>query len=355
MTGPRRARPVNVYVSTLAPSDAVSDQARHQVGLLRDWGHDAVLVAEGWHPDRAQEVMGIDRALRARPGAAWVVHFSIWGPGIPRILTTTGAPKVLVFHNVTPPDLLLPGPVAEGCRRALDALPGLRDSWDLVIADSEFNAADLRRAGFDGVEVVPLLLPGSLRPAQAEREDSVLFVGRIAPSKGVDHLIKAFGLLRLLHRPRAVLHIVGSSLGWERYAAGLEALVERMGCGGVAFHEGVTDPERDAHYARAGVVCLMSRHEGFGAPIIEAMRAGAPVVARDVGATRETLRGGGLLLPDGDPRLAAEALAAVLGETALRERLRAGAQVALAAVDPETVVARLRATLGAALAAPARH
>ncbi len=76
-------------------------------------------------------------------------------------------------------------------------------------------------------------------------------------------------------------------------------------------------------------MCLLSHHEGFCAPLVEAMRAGAPVVARDVGAMAETLGDGGIVVPDGDPRLAAEALAAVLGDAALRaapaRRRRGGA------------------------------
>lgn len=334
---------------TLAPSDAVSDQARHQVRLLGAWGHDAEIVAEGWHPACAGEVIGLDEALARRPDAAWVVHYSIWADGMADILAAPGGPKTLVFHNVTPPRFLPPGPVADRCRRALDELPGLAGAWDLVIADSTFNAADLQRAGFGAVEVVPLLLPSTPPPPVTEREDSVLFVGRIAPSKGVDDLVKAFALLRALHRPSATLHLVGATLGWERYAAGLEALIERIGCRGIELHDAVDDAERDALYTRAGVVCLLSHHEGFCAPIVEAMRAGAPVVARDVGGVAETLGGGGLLLPGADPRLAAEVLAEVLASPRLRETLREGAARALARMEPAVVEARLAETLGAIL------
>lgn len=322
--------------------------------LLGEWGHDAVLVAEGWHPACAHEVTGLDDALSGRPGAAWVVHYSIWADGLDAIAATGPAcPKVLVFHNVTPPEFLPAGPVAERCARALAELPGQAGLWDLVIADSAFNADDLRAAGFGHVEVIPLLLPETPRPPAAGRGDGVLFVGRISPSKGVDDLVKAFGLLRLLHRPSATLDLVGSSAGWERYGAGLTALVEEIGCSGVTFRGPVSDAARDALYARAGVVCLLSRHEGFCAPLVEAMRAGAPVVARDAGAVAETLGGGGLVLPDGDPRMAAEAMEAVLGDASLRARLAAGAQAALHAVDPVVVEARLRATLGAFLEGPA--
>jgi glycosyltransferase involved in cell wall biosynthesis len=226
--------------------------------------------------------------------------------------------------------------------------------WDLVTADSSYNAEELRAAGFESVEVVPLLLPRGRPVPDVPRGNGILFVGRLVPSKGLDDLIKAVALLRLRHRPEATLDVVGSRAGWEGFVAGLEDLVQRIGCGGITFRGQIPDAERDALYARAGAVCLMSRHEGFCAPLVEAMRAGAPVVARDAGAVAETLGGGGVLLPDGDPRLAAEALDAVLGDPGLRERLRRGALEALARVEGDVVEARLRATIGGMLAgAPA--
>jgi glycosyltransferase involved in cell wall biosynthesis len=347
VTVARPSRRVNVFVPTLAPSDAVSDQARHRVRLLREWGHDAELVAEQWHPSCDAEVLSIRYALRRRGGAAWLVHYSIWTEGLAEILAGGGRPKALTYHNVTPYELLPPGPVADLCRRAREELPRLtQEDWELVTADSSYNADELRAVGFDSVEVVPLLLPRGQPVPDGPRGQGILFVGRLAPSKGLDDLIKAFALLRLRHRPESTLEIVGSRAGWEGFVAGLEDLAERIGCGGITFRGAVSDAERDALYAQAGAVCLMSRHEGFCAPLVEAMRAGAPVVARDAGAVAETLGGGGVLLPDGDPRLAAEALDAVLGDPSLRERLHRGAAAAVARVEPEMVEARLRATIG---------
>jgi glycosyltransferase involved in cell wall biosynthesis len=344
---PRR---VNVFVPTLALSDAVSDQARRRVRLLREWGHDAELVAERWHSACAAEVLPLPYALGRRGDAAWLVHYSIWTEGLADVVRASGRPRALTYHNVTPHELLPAGPVADLCRRAREELPGLAGKgWDLVTADSSYNADELRAAGFGSVEVVPLLLPRGRPVPDAPRGGGILFVGRLAPSKGLDDLIKAVALLRLRHRPEATLDIVGSRAGWEGYVAGLERLAGRIGCGGITFRGQVSDAERDALYARAGVVCLMSRHEGFCAPLVEAMRAGAPVVARDAGAVAETLGGGGVLLPDGDPRLAAEALEAVLGDEALRARLRGGAATAVGRVDPEVVEARLLATIGAML------
>jgi glycosyltransferase involved in cell wall biosynthesis len=178
-------------------------------------------------------------------------------------------------------------------------------------------------------------------------------VGRVAPGKGLEDLVKAFALLRRLHRPAAELRIVGSPAGWERYATGLERLALRTECDGVRFLGQIPESERDLEYARAGVFCTLSRHEGFCAPLVEAMRLGTPIVAAEAGAIGETLGGGGLLLPRRDPPLVAEALAAALGDEELRRALADRSRAAAARFAPDLVAERLRGPLEALLARPA--
>jgi L-malate glycosyltransferase len=343
-------RPVLVYTTTLAPHDAVSDQARRHAALIAEWGYRVLLVAEQWHPSSGAGVVPLRSAL-ALDELAWVVHYGIWSEGLGRI-AARAAPKAFVYHNVTPPELLPRGRVHDLCLRARRALPETAGAWDLVLSDSTANLRDLAHAGFRPAEVVPLLLPEGPSPGEREREDSVLFVGRIAPSKGLAELVKAFALLRRLHRPGAALRIVGSPAGWERYAAGLERLALRTECGGVSFVGQIVERERDLEYARAGVFCTLSPHEGFCAPLVEAMRLGTPVVAAEAGAIGETLGGGGLLLPRRDPALVAEALAAVLGDQGLRARLAGRARESAARFAPELVADRLRRPLEALLGPP---
>ena len=80
----------------------------------------------------------------------------------------------------------------------------------------------------------------------------------------------------------------------------------------VAFLGSVSDAALDSEYASADAFVCMSRHEGFCVPIIEAMEAGLPVVARRAGAVSETLGQGGVLLDDPTPSDMAEAIIALL-------------------------------------------
>ncbi len=264
---------------------------------------------------------GPARAARTPPG--WSTTAS--GPtGSRRSWTARGA-EALVFHNVTPPRFLPPGPVADRCRRALDELP--RPGGRVGPRPRRLHLQRRRsaprgvRRGRGGAPAPAATVP---RTTAGEREDSVLFVGRISPSKGVDDLVKAFALLRALHRPSRHPAPGRATLGLGAPAAGLEALVEdrlrrdRLPRGGAATPSATpsTPARGSCAWLSPSRGLLRADHRGA---------AGAPVVARDVGAVAETMGEGGVLLPGGDPRLAAEALAEVLTNPRLRETPRTGA------------------------------
>ena len=83
----------------------------------------------------------------------------------------------------------------------------------------------------------------------------------------------------------------------------------------------VSDAALAAYYGAADVFLSLSVHEGFGVPLVEAMTAGVPIVARDAGAVGQTVGHAGLLLEAGDPAYVAAALHRALTDDALRRTL----------------------------------
>ena len=82
------------------------------------------------------------------------------------------------------------------------------------------------------------------------------------------------------------------------------------------------DDELARRYRSAAAVVITSRYEGFGFPAVEAMAAGAPVVAFDNSSLPEIIGDGGLLVPDGDVVRFADELAVVLRDDRARDELR---------------------------------
>jgi glycosyltransferase involved in cell wall biosynthesis len=149
----------------------------------------------------------------------------------------------------------------------------------------------------------------------------VLFVGRLAPQKGVDTLVEAAGLLE---HPSAQVLLVGD--GPERPA--LERVTERLGVGDRLRFEGfVTHDRLPAAMAHADVLVLPSLYEELGTVLLEAMQAGLPIVASETGRIPDVMEDGvnGLLVPPGDPEALARAIDRILSDGDLARRLSEGA------------------------------
>ncbi len=105
------------------------------------------------------------------------------------------------------------------------------------------------------------------------------------------------------------------------YAAALRGYAASLGLSGsVEFVTGISDTVLAAHYRSADVLVMLSEHEGFGVPLVEAMGQGLPIVAFDTGAVAEVLGGSGVLLGHKGPRQVAEAVSGLLGDPEERER-----------------------------------
>ena len=152
-----------------------------------------------------------------------------------------------------------------------------------------------------------------------------IFVPKIGPCvtisrlqeryKGHDVFLNAWQVV-VQRFPDAVALLIGE--GQAR--AELEQRVAELGLGQAVRLLGSRDDAR----ALLGLVDLVvhpSQQEGFSNAILEAMAAGKPVVATDVGGNPEAVVDGvtGLLVPPGDPGGLATAIIRLLGDPASRE------------------------------------
>lgn len=178
------------------------------------------------------------------------------------------------------------------------------------------------------------------RGGRDHRAFRVLFIGRLVGHKNIPCLLRAFAQLRA-ERQDAMLDIVGD--GPERPM--LERLATKLAIAGdVNFHGEQADVL--PYLARADAFVCSSFREGLSNAIIEAMSAGVPVVASNVGGNSELVSHGetGLLFPLDDH----DSLAAMLGELArdpaLRARLGDAASAAIRRFhDPRRMAAQMEA------------
>ncbi len=152
--------------------------------------------------------------------------------------------------------------------------------------------------------------------AESTGPPRILSVGRLAYPKDFVTLPAGLALLDADYR----LFLVGDGPDAPEVAATVEArgLSDRVELLGAQ----VSVAER---LARSDVFVLSSRSEGFPVSILEAMAAGLPVVATDVGGVAEAVVDGetGILVPAADPQALAGALERLLADVELRRRLGA--------------------------------
>jgi alpha-1,3-rhamnosyl/mannosyltransferase len=174
------------------------------------------------------------------------------------------------------------------------------------------------RAIHHGTGVLSEAAPAPLPPGTPSR--FVLHVGTIEPRKNVGTLLAAWRRLRAEGVAPPPLVLCGG-WGWKAEEIRTEiAAAEREGW---VLHLGyVTAGELAALYAGAELVALPSFYEGFGLPAIEALAAGAPLVASDLPVLREVAGDAALYAPPDRPDLWAERITALLADGSLREELR---------------------------------
>jgi glycosyltransferase involved in cell wall biosynthesis len=248
---------------------------------------------------------------------------------------------VVTVHNAPPA-----GGVTGAIYRVLELIVARNaDSVLCVSADLEdrMRAAGARRVGHAIVPAAPVSLTGDVSaetraalraefgadPGQA----IVLAAGRLTAQKGFGLLLDAAARWGDI-RPAPLLVIAGQG----PLAAELQARAASLGLT-VRFigHRG----DVPALLAAADVFVLPSAWEGQALILQEALRAGVPVVATRVGGNPElTGEDAAILVPPGDAQRLAEAVRAVLGDSALAARLReAAAARARALPDEDAAVA----------------
>jgi glycosyltransferase involved in cell wall biosynthesis len=107
----------------------------------------------------------------------------------------------------------------------------------------------------------------------------------------------------------------------------------------------VSDQELAVYYQRAAVYVSLSEHEGFCAPLVEAMAAGVPVLAYGAAAVPETLGGAGVEFAPKDLEYAAELAALLAFDDEVRASIVAGQRRRLAAFAESRVVGQLATVL----------
>jgi glycosyltransferase involved in cell wall biosynthesis len=190
---------------------------------------------------------------------------------------------------------------------------------EAVVGISQFVAdALVNELGIDRAKVTAMPLgvaPPAAPPVLEGREPLVLFVGTLYGYKDAIVLVRAFARAKARLPEQARLVVAGKD--HDGAIAALRATAAEAGVQDVVDIAGpVSNDELDSLYARASVLVLPSRCEGFGLPVAEAMSRGVPVVVANATSLPELAGEAGILVEPGDVDGFADAIVAVLTDPA---------------------------------------
>jgi L-malate glycosyltransferase len=339
---------IHQVLSGAGPVDAVTTQAFEYRSAFASWGMEGDIHAAAIEPAVRAQVRPLEE-LQAAPDDLLLFHYSAYAPKLEPLLEWPQR-KLLVYHNVTPAEWLWEWQphVATLCALGRDHLPRWARAVDVAAAVSEFNATDLRVAGAREVRVVPIVFHPRRVDAPSVTSDPapvVLSVGRLAPHKRLDLVLRVFALYRAACSPTARLEIVGEAL-----SPGYERELRAFAGPGVTIHGRIGQDELNGLWRDASVFLTLSEHEGFCVPLLEAFATGTPVIARPAGGMPEVAGNAALWAADHDLAVIAEMLELAVCDEDLRATLVERGRKRLVQFAPEKALSALRSAVDAALA-----
>jgi glycosyltransferase involved in cell wall biosynthesis len=356
---------VNQWLPAAHRGDAIGEGALRLRALLRGMGHRSDLYALTMDDDLDGDVRPFEDP-ESRRGDLTILHFALPSPMTDALARVPGG-RILLYHNVTParyfaaydPALFR---LAVLAREELATLAG---RVDLALGVSDYNRRELESLGFAQTGVLPLAVDTSRVKGQAGRPSldrmlddelvNFLFVGRIAPNKKIeDHIRLAEHYKRYVDAYYRFI-FVGRYDAVPRYYSTIRALMSefRMLDERFVFTGQVPNEDLAVYYRHAAVYISLSEHEGFCAPLLEAMAADVPVLAYAAAAVPETLGGAGVQFAPKDLEYAAELLGALAFDDDLRRKVIAGQRRRLADFGDERIARQLEGIIGMRRGAPA--
>jgi len=236
-----------------------------------------------------------------------VLHSHYWlsGAAAQRLLEHWSAPVIQMFHTLGEmKNVVAQRPEERETTRRITVEKELVHVADALIAATPAEKDQLVRLYDADPAQINVISPGVDTerfhpiPAAYAKEHieipsdhrMILFVGRIEPLKGIDHLLKAIARVVEQHpelREGLCVSIIGgdpNSIREDDEMMRLQELRKRLGIRGVVTFLGSKNQDTlQYYYAAAEMVVMPSDYESFGMVALEAMACGTPVIASDVG------------------------------------------------------------------------
>lgn len=344
----------------MAPGDATSNHILEIDKRLTKWGFESHIFAQHASPKIEKKIRPLAeiRPLLNQKNDLLIYHYNLFHFSA-HLFQTAKCRRILIYHNITPAHFYTEWDKsnAKNCRLGRFSLQRLQQC-DLAIGDSDFNRQELVEVGFDAAKtaVVPIFLPldewlalpiDTILQKKMRKSNTTnwLTVGRIAPNKALEEVVRLFHVYKTQINPDAHLYLIGSQ-SIKSYSQEIKNLVDSLDLmTHVTFPGRVSDSQLKTYYQNADLYISTSYHEGFCVPLIESMFFGLPILARNATAIPETLGQSGILFNHLGYLETAEMAHLMITDTTLRQQIILTQKERLQAFLPNAAEARLQEAL----------
>jgi glycosyltransferase involved in cell wall biosynthesis len=315
---------VNIYFK-----DAIGNFCHDLADTYHKQHHEVMIFAEGF--DQNSCVMHYNQLFsNDMQFDVLFYHHSIYEPHLEKILNVEAHKKIVYFHGITPPEFLekFEPVTADFCQKGIAQLPYL-SVFDVVCVNSMSSAKQLEK---HIPNLKPVVIPPIVSSRQAlqkivpfnknSNKKTILSVGRVVPHKKIEDTILL--LSAFIHKHPTIdveLKIVGTFPETDYYRD-IQSLIDFLQLREKIIFEGfVADEALVEHYMNADCFVLMSEHEGFGVPLLEALKANIPILAYNKNAVAEVLGNSGCQITEKNPDQSADLLYQILTNTIYKNNL----------------------------------
>lgn len=271
---------INQFHSGTAVGDAITNQMLLIQEVLKKNGYDSDIYAEHIPKELNKKIKSINTYNGGKDNILFV-HHSMGIDCFDKIVQLSDR-KVLIYHNITPERFFSDDGTKKYIRLGLHQVQEYKQYMNYCIADSNYNRQELIHMGYESnIDVMPvqisldrfdLVSASDKILKEYSNAKNFIFVGRVVWNKCQDDIIKSFAVYNRYYNSNSNLFIIGdnSMLGYRQE---LQSLIVKLNIEDKVYFTGkVSEEDLKAYYEIADVFLCMSEHEGFGVPLLEAMK-----------------------------------------------------------------------------------
>ncbi len=354
---------MNIIIANpvITEHDAIGNDVLQQFLILTRHGYSVFLYAEKADVQHRSYLLTREKTefmLREKRTVLIYHHGTLWEQG-ERLLNGAACKVLFKYHNITPASFFerysKEYTIASMRGREQTVRFALNRHITHFLPDSLYNGQELVSQGVskDKITTLPPFhlietdpqsrVNSSLLKQMSDGMLNVLFVGRLAPNKGHSHLIEVIYAYTRFYDRKIHLNIVGGlDPRLEGYYRDLIARISYYELHDViSFKERVDPDDLMTYYKGSDVFLLMSEHEGFCVPILEAQYHRLPVIAFDCCAVKNTIGPNQVLISELDYELFAGSLRVVGKDRSVRRYLADQGMINYVKYDKSALSAQL--------------